>query len=516
MRSHVARRRLALVLGIALFVIVGCTAAPPPQPSRQLVLIIDGLRPDYVTRELMPNLFGLGERGAVYTNHHAVFPTVTRVNAASIATGAYPEHHGLMGNTIYVQAVDVSRSLSTAERENLEAVESATSGQLLTVASLGELLRSAGRKLLVVSSGSTGSAFLLNHRPAGGSAVLHTDYTLPAELHGHIIEVLGPSPEAGAPSAARNRRAIDAYVQIGLDEIVPDATFIWLTDPDTTAHEHGVGAPATREALRLVDNEIGRIERALADRQLLDTTNIMVTSDHGFSTHTAELNLGTLLEPFAGRLADGSPALMNAGGAIHLRGQMNPSRLLELIRTLQQRPEVGAIFTRPRAAGDSAGVAPGTLSFDIAHWNHERAGDILVSANWTDSKNEHGFAGTTTQGGVAGHGTSSPYDIHNTLIAAGPDFRAAVRIDVPSANVDLAPTVLHLLNLPIPPTMTGRVLDEALQDGRAPESVAVSQRRYVSASEDGSYVVTAHVSVVDGRSYLDYTEVRRPALGATR
>ncbi len=70
-----------------------------------------------------------------------------------------------------------------------------------------------------------------------------------------------------------------------------------------------------------------------------------------------------------------------------------------------------------------SGIVPGTLSFNVARWNHQRSGEVLVSANWTRGRNKAGFAGTTTQGGVAGHGTSSPYDIHNTLIAAGPDFR---------------------------------------------------------------------------------------------
>ena len=49
----------------------------------QLVIVVDGLRPDYVTPEVMPRLSGLGRRGIVFTAHHSVFPTVTRVNAAT-------------------------------------------------------------------------------------------------------------------------------------------------------------------------------------------------------------------------------------------------------------------------------------------------------------------------------------------------------------------------------------------------------------------------------------------------
>ena len=87
-------------------------------PNRHLLIVLDGLRPDYVTPEVMPNLHALGQRGVVMTRHHAVFPTVTRVNASSIATGAYPGAHGLMGNSVFFPQVDPSRFLNTGERSN--------------------------------------------------------------------------------------------------------------------------------------------------------------------------------------------------------------------------------------------------------------------------------------------------------------------------------------------------------------------------------------------------------------
>src|SRR5437899_8652757 len=73
--------------------------APASASRKQLLVIFDGLRPDYVTPDLMPNLYAFGQRGIVFTNHHSVFPTVTRVNTSSISTGSYPERHGLLGNS---------------------------------------------------------------------------------------------------------------------------------------------------------------------------------------------------------------------------------------------------------------------------------------------------------------------------------------------------------------------------------------------------------------------------------
>jgi len=479
--------------------------AQAPEKHTQLVIVVDGLRPDYVTPEVMPRLYRLGERGVVFRAHHSVFPTVTRVNASSFVTGTYPETHGLLGNTIYIPSVDPASGLDTGERDNLERVARAD-GRLLTAPTIGELLQAHGMKVLGVSSGSTGSSFLLNHTVSGG-AVIHTEYTLPESLGADVMDALGPAPAHATPNDAQNQRAVDAYLKVGLDTIHPDVTLMWLNDPDGTAHEYGLGAPITRTSLSLVDGGIGRIEDTLRAKGVLDRTNIIVTSDHGFSTHTGELKLESLVDPFAKSMADGTKDLVVAEGAIYVRGAADPSRVRAIVAALQRRPEVGAIFTRPAANGGREGVVPGTLSFDIARWNHARSGEILVSANWTDKKNAAGFAGTTTQSGVAGHGTSSPFDIHNTLIAAGPDFREHATSDAPTSNVDIAPTLLRLLGLPPAPSMTGRVIEEGLRNGRP--AAAVRRSTQTVRTPDGSYVLTANISVVAGYRYLDSTSVTR-------
>jgi len=475
-------------------------------PITHLVIVVDGLRPDYVTPEVMPRLIRLKERGIEFTAHHSVFPTVTRVNASSFVTGSYPEAHGILGNTIYIPSANAHKPLDTGDRDNLLAVEHGE-GRLLTAPSLGEILARAGMTMLGVSSGSTGSSFLLNHTVASG-AVIHYDYVLPPALGPAVAERLGPAPPAAVPNDARNQRAIDSFLTIGLDEIHPDVTFMWLNDPDGTAHSNGIGSEITRRSLSLVDAGIGRLEDALRERGLLDRTNILVTSDHGFSTHTGTFDLAKLVAPLT-HTVDGEPDTVVAEGAIHLRPP-DATRTAAIVAALQKRAEVGAIFTRPRVTGGVEGIVPGTLSFDVARWNHARAGDILVSANWTADRNAAGFAGTTTDEGVAGHGSSSPYDVHNTLIAAGPAFREHTTSDVPTSNVDIAPTLLRLLGVPVPSTMSGRVFDEGFRNGPSPRSVKVKRTGETVRTADGSYQLTARLSIVAGHRYLDFTTVSRP------
>jgi arylsulfatase A-like enzyme len=455
----------------------------------------------------MPRLHALGQRGVTFQAHHSVFPTVTRVNASSLATGTYPESHGLLGNTVYSEKTFPTRGIDTSNHRELEALEKAE-GVLLTAPTIGTTLRRAGKRLAVFSAGSSGAAKLLGS-PAGVARVVNPNLVDPADLRQQLVALLGEPPEEAVPNHRRNRWVVDAYLRSGLADQRADVTAIWFGDPDATAHATGIGSDETRQALRYVDDEIGRIEDTLRERRLLPETNIIVTSDHGFSTHTGELKLAALLAPLAYTLSDGTPDIVVTEGAINFRGPKDSARLAAFVAMLQKRPEVGAIFTRASAPGAMNGRVSGTLSFDVARWEHQRSADILVSGNWSAAKNEAGWPGHTTQGGLAGHGTSSPFDIHNTLMAAGPDFREHTTSLVPTSNADIAPTLLRLAGVAIPRTMTGRSIEEALTRGPEPSAVAVGQHVETARAPDGRYEVSAHISSVGKSRYLDYTEVRR-------
>jgi len=165
------------------------------------------------------------------------------------------------------------------------------------------------------------------------------------------------------------------------------------------------------------------------------------------------LRLTEFVEPFVKRMADGSKDIVVAEGAIYLRSGRDPARVAAMsprcrsgrksalfspdpafARVAKGELRRGKLPTRPTTARKFG--ARHTLVRHRALESRAR-GRILVSASWTHDTNAHALL-ATTEGGVAGHGSSSPYDIHNTLIAAGPDFRERAISDVPTANVDLA------------------------------------------------------------------------------
>ena len=489
---------------------IGCGSAERSDGERVLLIVVDGLRPDYVTPEWMPNLSSLRDEGFGGDDHHSVVPTVTRVNASSIVTGAYPHRHGITGNSMYVPAVTRGRAIVNGTREGMRAIEAAYGGELLTAPSLGEILDSHGKVLFGASSGSAGSAFVLNHRaPSGG--VVHTDYAHPDTLEPVVVELLGPFPRE-APAELRIRRAIDALILIGVDRLDADALIVWVTQPDGAAHSDGPGAPSTLEMVRRVDGEIGRLLGELDARGIRSSTNILVTSDHGFSTATgAGPSYGSLLVEQGLKSSPASDDVVFAGSAIHVN-EGGEERTRAIVELLQRTPSVGPIFTRPANGSSTQGTATGTLSLSTLLWDHPRAGDILVFPDWTDDENDFGFAGMVTAGGGGGrHGTVSPYEIRATLIAIGPDIKSGVRSAVPTGNVDLAPTMLRLLGIPIPESMEGRVLMEAIVGGPDPSDTEVARREYAADAtwEGGGYRVVIHRSEVDGTPYVDFAEVAR-------
>src|SRR5262244_3674555 len=110
-----------------------------------LVLVLDGLRPDSITADETPNLWRLRQEGVNFLNGHSVFPTVTRANAAAIAAGTYPDRNGMFGNQLYVRAVDPNHSFGDDDHVNLLRLDKATGGAMVLTKSLAEMLAERGK-----------------------------------------------------------------------------------------------------------------------------------------------------------------------------------------------------------------------------------------------------------------------------------------------------------------------------------------------------------------------------------
>jgi hypothetical protein len=204
-----------------------------------------------------------------------------------------------------------------------------------------------------------------------------------------------------------------------------------------------------------------------------------------------------------------------AEGGIYIKNH-DPNVIKNIVTALHKQEWVGAIFTKAQKKGAMQGWVKGTLSFDAIHYDHaKRSGDILVAPNWNDAKNDKGYAGTDFSGGVAGHGGSSPYEINIALIASGPLFKnAQTTTELPTSNVDIAPTILKMYNLPRPAGMDGRAVSELLKYPMAVKRQPVPKFKKQMISTEvkypwGTYKVSAQISVFRNYRYFNYSKTER-------
>jgi len=182
-----------------------------------------------------------------------------------------------------------------------------------------------------------------------------------------------------------------------------------------------------------------------------------------------------------------------------------PSRNMTLLKKivifLQQREEFGAIFV-----DDKYGAIPGTMVMSTVHLENTagRNPDIIVSYNFNDKAVIQGAHGTEYESmmGYRGmHGSFSPIDVNNTLIISGPDFKTGITNDTPSGNIDVAPTVAHLMGLKMP-DMDGRVLYEALRNNSVTVST-ISSNKLVQSSGATGLIFYQPTAILNSRAKVD-------------
>lgn len=199
--------------------------------ERVVVVVMDGLRPDAVTKFALPNVLRLARNGACTFGGTTVRPSVTAAAMASLLTGADPSHHGLQSDRFHLPR---------------------SRGRLHPLA---HELRTRG----LPSSAFTGHIpWLMRPVAAKLARVLGFDSW---RFRGHTaIEVL-----ATARLTLRQQRR-------GL-------IVLHWADADRAGHEAGWMTPSYENATRVVDTALGLLMRVV---DLTDPrTLLVVLADHG-------------------------------------------------------------------------------------------------------------------------------------------------------------------------------------------------------------------------------------------
>ncbi|MFN2475856.1 MAG: alkaline phosphatase family protein [Chthoniobacterales bacterium] len=489
-RAFVASFVLPLAAALlSLRLISAADALPSQAKAKHVILIVwDGMRPDLVTESGAPNLWKLAQRGVTFQRHHSVYPSLTSVNATALATGVYPSRSGMIGNWAFRPEISGGKLARLDAPETISKGDEVSGGKYLAVPTIGELVQVKGGRVAV--AGTKTAPLLQNRTPKAPSGTLFGGETLPKEVLGGIVKLLGPFPAPAEPNVAEDAWTTRALTEVLWRDGVPEFSVLWMSDPDRSQHATAPGSDVSLGGIKSVDANLGVVLKALDAKKALATTDILLASDHGFSTIERSVDVAEFLRAKGFDVAGASDSELprgrikvagNGGTNLYYVGEHDAAVATRLVRTLQESDFAGVVFARP----DVEGAFP----LSLAHVETEGGPDVVMAFRWNDGRNENGVAGMIVSNGSgdpakATHGTLSPFDLHNTLIAAGPDFRQGAKSNLPSANVDVAATIMRLLAVASPQAIDGRVLSEAMTSPET-EAPAVEEQTIEASREFG-------------------------------
>ena len=304
-----------------------------------VVVLIDGLDPEYLDACQAPNLAAMAQRG-FQVNGSGMTPSVTNVNNVSLVTGSYPETHGITSNYL----LDRQRG-EELYMESGEFLRAETMFQRATACGLRSLLVTAKDKL---------------RRLLGDGATVSISSEDPP---GWVVDGVGEPPHIY--SLEVNRWVLDAGRYAMLRE---PFDLVYLTTTDYAMHTYAPGNPESARHVTLLDEGLGAVlDQAPAARML-------VTADHGMSDKTRMLHLPGELARYGIR-AKAIPVIKdryvvhhsNLGGSIyvHLDDLSDLNAALDTLRNFDGVEDA--------VSGEEASAR--------FHLMPERVGDIFVLAD---------------------------------------------------------------------------------------------------------------------------------------
>jgi predicted AlkP superfamily pyrophosphatase or phosphodiesterase len=601
-RSFVMRR--PFLLGTAILQIVLAQTAldapvlaqtQPARPHNVVLFIADGLRARVVDDNTAPTMAAIARDGVNLRNGHALFPTFTMANASGMATGHLLGDTGTFSNTIYTgfEVPGAGSSLTPFLESDvvLGDVDEHFAGNYLDEATILKLARDKGYS--TASVGKIGPALVFDPTERSGEqTILIDDATGTPKgipLSAEVIERLkaaslplasptrGPNGMPGNVSKpgtlSANVVQQDYFASVTTRVILPifkerNRPFVvvfWSRDPDGTQHNQGdslntltpgINRPTSLASIRNADDDLARLRSSLSELGLLDSTDIIVTADHGFSTISKESQTSSTAKS---KFADTLPGHLPLGFvALDLAHALNlplidPDDGYKVIGEGQHSKNgnglIGADRNKPKVVvaanggsdliyipdGDKAmakrivdvlltqdyvsgifvdsklGKFSGTLALDdIALEGSAITPHPAIAISFRSFDTVCGepvrctveVADTVLQQGQGMHGSFSRGDTWNYMAMQGPDFKSQFTDPAPVSNADIGRTIAHLMHLDASDNgkLVGRVLSEALPGGALPE---VSSRVIASEPAANGLVTVLNMQQVGQTRYFD-------------
>ncbi len=559
-------RRAIVLLSASLITLssISVASAQNATPRNLILFIPDGLRGRIVTPQTAPAMAELRDKGVNFKNSHSLFPTFTMANGSAMASGHYLGDTGTFSNTIYTgKPVAAANGTVTPFIEVdpvLKEVDEQFGGDYLNEETILKMARDKGFSTAAI--GKLGPTLIFDHTDYGKNTIVIDDATggkngvpLSAEMTDALTKAglptttvprgdnskAGDAKTPGTTSAnvAQQQYMADAATKVVLPmfkaRAKPFVLVFWSRDPDGSQHNTGdslntitpgINGPTSMAGIKNADNNLAQLRKALDELGLAASTNIIVSSDHGFSTISKEsktspstkgtyddtpkdflpmgfvsidlakaLNLPLYdpndknakvadnVRPKAGNGLLGEhpekPDVVVAtnGGSDLIYIPSKDKKLADrVIKALLEQDYVSGIFVN-----DELGPFPGALAMSTLGLKGKAVTphpSIVVNfRSWSSGCEEPTncsvqVADTVLRQGQGMHGSFSRGDTLNFTAAIGPDFKAAYVDALPVSNADVGATAAKLMGLTqkAKGSLVGRVMTEAMPNGATPKA----------------------------------------------
>src|SRR5205814_6562113 len=357
LRPHMSRKYCTSLSMLAVVFSLHATgfAADPPKSERRVVIVVwDGMRPDFVSEQNTPALWKLARGGVIFRNHHAVYPSATMVNGTAMVTGVYPGKSGIIANHVYRPDIDPHHAVDVELPPTVKKGDELSGGKYITAPTIAELVQRSGACGLIAAAKTVGLLLDRHANDVGAKnrVTLFAGKALPSAVIDPITEKLGPFPSARLEKDSWTTKAL---LDVLWKDSIPAFSILWLGEPDLTQHETAPGASAAIAAIKSADQNLAAVLSALDEHKARETTDVFVVSDHGFSTIRRSIDLRKMLNEagfaatteFNGEPKSGDIMLAGNGGSVlfYVIGH-DAAVTRRLVEFLQQSDFAGVIFTK--------------------------------------------------------------------------------------------------------------------------------------------------------------------------
>ncbi|MFV0520291.1 MAG: alkaline phosphatase family protein [Lachnospirales bacterium] len=399
----------------------------------------------------LPNIKWLLENGSYTNKLNSVYPTLTYVVHTTMVTGVYPNRHNIYHNSPFQPFV----------KENNQ--EWFWYKEALTQQTIYEVAKEKGLKTASIMWPVTGGA-KFNYNLPEVRAINGENQAFKILKNGTPFYIIDMELKFGKDRESYTQPHLDNFSTNCTCEVIkskkPNLTMVHLIALDDAKHKYGTKSEKIDEALRLVDNNIGKIIESTKENGLIDNTTFIVVGDHGqFDVHK-KIRLNKLLEE------KGLISVKNQSYRAYIQGN-GGSAYLYIKEGDFEAEKIAIDLLREATIMDIYGIETVYSTYDLEYLNVYKGAAYMIEAkkgySFLEDLDGEIIVDLDKENKVyATHGYSPLKDDYTcNLIFSGKNIKKGVNLQG-AEMVDIAPTIAKLLDVDFPYS-DGRVLYEILK-----------------------------------------------------